>query len=279
MINIQVSQQFNEMSLREYLKTFHLSKSKIYNFELYKSALINNKYKGLDEKLKTNDKVTFEFIGFQANPLIPVEGQINVIYEDEDILVLNKQAFILVHTDGVTNDTLTNRIAFHYETNYPILAVHRLDFETSGLLVFAKHPLSHAYLSILFEEREVEKTYLAYVHGVVENNEGWIKEPIGKDRHLNRQRVTKDGQDAQTYYQVIKRLKNHTLLQVKIVGGRKHQIRVHLAYLNHPVVGDSLYGTKKKDEQALKLHFKHIKFIHPRSRELFELDSNLTLEL
>jgi 23S rRNA pseudouridine1911/1915/1917 synthase len=274
MVDFNIDSQFNQLKIREFLSTFHLSKSKIYNFELHKSALLNHTYKGLDACLQTKDVLSLDFIGFHANPIIPFEGDIKVIYEDDDILILNKQAFILVHTDGNTNDTLTNRIAFHYETDYPILPVHRIDFETSGLLVFAKHPLSHAFLSRLFEQRKVEKTYLAYVNGVVEKDEGWIKEPIGKDRHKNRQRVTKDGQDAQTYYKVIKRFKNQSLLEVNIIGGRKHQIRVHLAYINHPVINDELYGVKKNEGQGLKLHFKHVKFIHPRSRALFEIDTN-----
>lgn len=274
MIKFEINNVFNGMSVRAFLKTFHLSKSKIYNFELHKSALINNRFVGLDEKLKTNDVLTLDFIGFHTNPLVPYMGDIHAVYEDEDILILNKQANILVHTDGKTNDTLTNRIAFHYSQDYPILAVHRLDYETSGLLIFAKHPLAHAFLSELFESRKVDKTYLAYVEGIVSKDGAWIKEAIGKDRHKNRQRVTKDGQDAQTYYKVIKRFKDKTLLEVNIIGGRKHQIRVHLAYINHPVVGDTLYGFKVDDQRGLKLHFKHIKFIHPRTRTLFEMDSN-----
>lgn len=274
MLTFTIDKQFSDLKIREFLATFKLSKSKIYNFELHKSAFVNGIYKGLDERLKQNDKLTLDFVGFYTNPVIPFEGEIKVIFEDEDIMVLNKQDFVLVHTDGNTNDTLTNRIAFHYETDYPILPVHRIDYETSGLLVFAKHPLAHAYLSQLFEQREVEKIYLAYVNGVVPQDDGWIKDAIGKDRHQNRQRVTKDGQDAQTYYKVIKRFKNQTLLEVKIIGGRKHQIRVHLAYINHPVIGDGLYGVKKIESQGLKLHFKHIKFMHPRSRSFFEIDSN-----
>ncbi len=274
MVEFKINKQFEGLKIRAFLATFNLSKSKIYNFELHKSAYLNKTYKGLDAVLKTNDVLSLDFIGFHTNPVIPFDGDINVIFEDDDMMILNKQAFVLVHTDGNTNDTLTNRIAFHYETDYPILPVHRIDFETSGLLVFAKHPLAHAYLSQLFEQREVEKTYLAYVNGVVENDEAWIKEAIGKDRHQNRQRVTKDGQDAQTYYKVIKRFKNQSLLEVNIIGGRKHQIRVHLAYINHPVIGDGLYGVKKIESQGLKLHFKHIKFIHPRSRLAFEIDTN-----
>jgi 23S rRNA pseudouridine1911/1915/1917 synthase len=274
MINFHIDKQFNQVKIRDFLASFHMSKSKIYNFELHKSALVNQVYKGLDAILKTNDNLSLDFVGFHTTPLMPYQGEIKVIYEDEDILILNKQPFVLVHTDGNSIDTLTNRIAYHYETNYPILPVHRIDYETSGLLVFAKHPLSHAFLSRLFENREVEKTYLAYVNGIVEKDCGWIKEPIGKDRHKNRQRVTKDGQDAQTYYKVIKRLKNETLLEINIIGGRKHQIRVHLAYINHPVIGDGLYGIKRHEGQGLKLHFKHIKFMHPRSRSLFEIDTN-----
>lgn len=280
MVIFKIDKQFDNVTIQEFLSSFHLSKPKIYKLEIKKSIFINNKPASLENILKASDLISFDFKCLNTKKIIQIEGDIEVVYEDQDILILNKQPFILVHTDGITNDTLTNRIAFHYANHSnQILAVHRLDYETSGLLVFAKHPLSHAYLSYLFEKRKVNKTYMAYVENVMDKKSGWIKEPIGKDRHLNRQRVTKSGQKAETHYQVLKEFKDKTLCEINIIGGRKHQIRVHLAYLGHPVVGDRLYGDKFKHEKGLKLHFKNIQFLHPRTREIFEVDSKVEISL
>lgn len=280
MTKFKIGKQYTGMTIRDFLASFSLSKSKIYKMNAQQSILVNNQVENLNKNLNEKDIIALDFQHLKAKEIFPVEGVIEVVYEDQDILILNKQAFILVHTDGLTHDTLTNRIAFHYP-NHPnqILAVHRLDFETSGLLVFAKHPLSHAYLSDLFEKRNVEKTYIAYVENIMSEESGWIKEPIGRDRHMNSQRVTKNGKKAETHYQVLKKLNDITFCEIKIIGGRKHQIRVHLAHLGHPIVGDSLYGNKFKHIKELKLHFKHIKFIHPRTREAFEVNSGGGLKL
>ena len=272
MIEIKINTYFDQMSIRELLASFYLAKSKIYL--LREHILLNEKKASLDDHLKLDDNVLVDFTSLKAESIEPYDGVIDVIYEDQDLLIIDKQAHILVHTDGQTIDTLTNRIAYHYKT-YPnqILPVHRLDYDTSGLLVFAKHPLAHSFLSYQFENRFVKKTYLAYVEGVIKEAEGEIDKPIGKDRHDNKQRVTKDGKPSKTLYKVLDRHNDRTFLKVHIIGGRKHQIRVHLASIGHPVVGDKLYGHQLKTENGLKLHFKHIKFIHPVTRQSFEIET------
>lgn len=272
MIEIKINAFFEQMTIREMLASFYIAKSKIYL--LRNDVFINHSLAKIDDRLNLNDILSIDFKALNTHDIEPYEGAIDIIYEDQDMLIVDKQAYILVHTDGQTIDTLTNRIAYLYQ-NYPyqILPVHRLDYETSGLLVFAKHPLAHAFLSYQFENRFVLKTYLAYVEGVMEKDKGIIDKPIGKDRHDNKQRISQDGKPAKTIFEVIKRYDNQTFCSVQIIGGRKHQIRVHLASLGHPVIGDKLYGHVMRNEKGLKLHFKKIKLTHPTTREPFEIET------
>lgn len=272
MIDIKINEYFNQMTIREMLLSFYIAKSKVYLLTHY--VFLNKEPAKMDDHLALDDVLSIDFSALNSNEIEPIDGEINIIYEDQDVLIVNKQVNILVHTDGVTVDTLTNRIASQFKDYpYPILPVHRLDYETSGLLVFAKHPLAHAFLSYQFENRLVEKTYLAYVEGIVENNKGTIDKPIGKDRHDNKQRVTKDGKPSKTLFEVIRRDSDQTFCKVHIIGGRKHQIRVHLASIGHPVIGDKLYGHLKRSNDGLKLHFKKIRFIHPGTRQAFEIET------
>ncbi len=272
MIQINISDIFDKTSINDFLKSFYISKSKIY--QLNNHIYINELPARMNDQLNTNDRMIIDFSPLGLNTVKPYQGDIEILYEDSDVLVLNKQKDILVHTDGNTIDTLTNRVAYHYHNAvYPILPVHRLDFETSGILVFAKHPLAHAYLAYQFENRLVEKTYIAMVLGVVMDNQGVIDKPIARDRHSDKQIVFKNGKEAKTIYEVIKRFQDKTLVKINIIGGRKHQIRVHFESIGHPIIGDKRYGHFHQSVDSLKLHFKNIKFMHPTLRTYSELDT------
>lgn len=268
MIDIKIAKYFDKLTIRDILVSFHIAKSKIHNLNGY--VYINQNKALMDDIVKTDDVLSIDMRHLNLKEVELVEGPIDKVYEDQDLLIINKPKGILVHTDGNEIDTLTNRVAYHYQDYpYPVLPVHRLDVETSGILVFAKHPLSHAYLSYLFEIRQIEKTYEALVEGILKDENKVIKAPIGKDRHQNKQMVTQHGQSAHTTYKVIKRYDDETLCHINIMGGRKHQIRVHMASIGHPVVGDLLYGHIRKTDAPLRLSFIHIKFKHPTSREPF----------
>lgn len=209
--------------------------------------------------------------------MIPLE----IVYEDDDIIVVNKPKGMVTHpAPGNYSGTLVN--ALLYQTKLSSIGaplrpgiVHRLDKDTSGLIVAAKTDAAYKSLAKQIKDRTVEKTYLALVHGLMKNNEGQIEAKIG--RHpVNRKKMavlesqkekskSKKSRDALTYYKVLKRFKNYSLVEVKIKTGRTHQIRVHLAHLGHPVVGDSTYG-KKKNEFGVTgqlLHAQKIKLLHP----------------
>lgn len=271
MIKVNVHEKDSGKEVKAFLETFHLSKAKIH--QLFQNKCVSRNQNTLYQldKVKKDDIIDIDFSCLEQQPVDPFMGAIEILYEDQDMMILNKPKFLLVHTDGNTIDTLTNRVAYHKKDHpYQILPVHRLDYETSGLLIFAKHPLAHAFLSHQFEERQVEKIYTALVEGVVSKDKAVIDQPIARDRHSEKQRVSKDGKQATSIYKVIKRFNDETLCEIKIIGGRKHQIRVHMASIGHPVVGDKLYGHLRKNEGKLNLEFTACKFIHPTKKILFE---------
>ncbi len=234
-----------------------------------------------------------------ANSLSPENIPLEVVYEDEDLVVINKSADMVVHRGaGVTSGTLVNALLYHFSELSKVGGtdrlgiVHRLDKRTSGLIVVAKNDFSHFALSRQFQLRQVTKEYIALVHGVLNLSQGEITAPIGRDR-VHRIRMTTRAvrsRDAQTCFQVIERLPELTLLRLNIKTGRTHQIRVHLSSIKHPIVGDMLYGAPGRiilpgTEQpvpTLTRHFLHaalIEFSHPRTHHRLRLQSDLPYEL
>jgi len=227
----------------------------------------------------------------------PEELPLEIVYEDDDLLVVNKPAGMVVHVGaGVRSGTLVNALLYHIGTLAPAAGelrpgiVHRLDRMTSGLVVVAKNDEAHRDLSHQFKSREVHKTYLALVHGRVVADHGEIGEPVGRDprRRIRMRTAGLGAREAQTRYQVKRRFPHFTLLEVHPLTGRTHQIRVHLASIGHPVVGDTLYGAPSKlridgsEEKALERNFLHaaaISFRHPRSGEILKFEATLPGEL
>jgi 23S rRNA pseudouridine1911/1915/1917 synthase len=227
----------------------------------------------------------------------PEELPLEIVYEDTDLLVVNKPAGMVVHVGaGVRSGTLVNALLYHIGTLAHAAGdlrpgiVHRLDRMTSGLVVVAKNDPAHRDLSQQFKSREVHKTYLALVHGHVRADRGEIGEPVGRDpRRRTRMRTAGLGaREAQTHYRVKQRFSHFTLLEVHPLTGRTHQIRVHLASIGHPVVGDTLYGAPSKlrisgsEEKTLERNFLHaaaIRFRHPRSGENMSFEAALPDEL
>ncbi|OIO37959.1 MAG: hypothetical protein AUJ72_03585 [Candidatus Omnitrophica bacterium CG1_02_46_14] len=212
---------------------------------------------------------------------------LDIVFEDEDLMVINKPAGMVVHPGaGNKKGTLVNALLGRGSVlssaggrERPGI-VHRLDKETSGLLLVAKNNRAHRGLQSQFEARSLSKTYLALVRGQVEYEEGHISEPI--DRHpkiLRKMAVShaETARDAETQYRVLKRFRYATLLEVKILTGRTHQIRVHMAHLGIPVAGDELYGTKYPGER-LGLHAAEIKFTHPITGAMMSFKSELPAE-
>ncbi len=216
-------------------------------------------------------------------PLTPEPLPLDILHEDDDLLVLNKPAGLVVHPGaGRTRGTLVHGLLAHCLSLSGIGGVerpgivHRLDRDTSGVLVVAKTEAAHQSLSRQFTARVVKKRYLALVHGEVREESGWIEAAIGRREH-DRKRMgvrTRGGREARTGFQVVRRMPDMTLLALTLETGRTHQIRVHLAHINHPVVGDRVYGGRRERGRAAAdtpraerqmLHAWQLGFHHPRS--------------
>jgi len=261
-------------------------------------VLVNGKLAKPSYKLRENDEVEVELVSPVGDTFAPENIPIEIVYEDETLVVVNKPAGLVVHpAAGTPSGTLANALAYHFQqlpgANVRPGIVHRLDRDTSGLLVVAKTEAALENLSDQFRDRTVFKSYLALVHGRVGTSSGKIEQPLARDpSNRTRMAVVRGGRNALTLYRVKRAFDRFTLLDVELKTGRTHQIRVHLAWLKHPVVGDETYGGGRdntiQDPQLrarfrnLKRHFLHaekLAFTHPRTQELVKFESPLAVEL
>ena len=232
-------------------------------------------------KVQENDRITIEEVEAKQIDLKAQEIPLDILYEDNDIIVVNKPKGMVVHpANGNLDGTLVNAImAICKDTLSGISGeirpgiVHRLDKDTSGVLIVAKNDKAHINLSEQIKNHEVEKTYIALVRGTVKENEATINMPIGRStKDRKKMAVTKTGKNAVTHFKVLKRNNNYTLLEVKIETGRTHQIRVHLSEIGYPIIGDTTYSNGKNEWGIVGqcLHAKSIRFKHPiTGKEMF----------
>lgn len=246
-------------------------------------AWINDKYVTVNgEKIKPNyrckedDQINWSIPKEKTVIVAPEQIKLTIVYEDEDLLVVNKAAGMVVHpTQDHQSGTLVNALLHHTDHLSNIGGeerpgiVHRLDKDTGGLLVVAKNNNVHEELVRQFKENKVERKYDAIVHGVINHETGLIDAPIGRDpTHRLRMAVVDHGKEARTHFQVLHTYENHSYVQCQLETGRTHQIRVHMDYINHPIVGDPTYnknGVIDKGGQAL--FAQSLKFIHPRTNK------------
>lgn len=274
------------------------SRAKIQELITDGAVLLNKRLTKSSYRLKGSEKIQV-FLRTPPTPTIQAEAiPLDIVYEDNDIAIVNKQAGLVVHQGaGVKSGTLVN--ALLYQLQYLSSAggndrpgiVHRLDKQTSGLMVVARNDFSHLHLSRQFQSREVVKRYIALVHGIVNNESGTIESPIGRDR-IHRTKMStraKVARKAYTAFQVLERFSDLTLLEVHLKTGRTHQIRVHLSSIQHPVVGDTLYGAPGKNQSQFNfnsftlsrnfLHSSFLSFYHPRNLKVLKFSSSLPEEL
>lgn len=234
--------------------------------------------------LKPNDEISIEFVEPVPTEILPQDIPLDIYYEDKDIIVINKPSGMVVHpAPGNYTNTLVNALMYHCHDlsgiNGEIRAgiVHRIDKDTSGLLVACKNDLAHKSLSKQFHDKLVTRKYQAICVGVIPHNVGKITAPIGRNP-ANRQQmaVVEGGKNAVTHFRVLERFNKHTLVELILETGRTHQIRVHMKYINYPIAGDPIYGPKAEiSPNGQYLHAKTLGFYHPRTNEFLEFDSPL----
>lgn len=251
-------------------------------------ALVSGRTSKSSYKLRAGDLVEVELVPPPSARFTPENIPLEIVYEDTEVVVVNKPAGLVVHpAAGISSGTLANALAYHFQqlsersgAARPGI-VHRLDRDTSGLMVVAKTESAHENLQDQFRARTVFKSYVALVHGRVKEEKGEIREPLARDpRNRTRMAVVRGGRPALSIYRVRQRFDRFTLLDVEIKTGRTHQIRVHLAWLKHPVVGDETYGggrdntisdtrlrAKLKALNRQFLHAARLGFHHPRTNE------------
>lgn len=216
--------------------------------------------------------------------LIPENIPLEMIYEDDQIMIINKPALMCVHpTFSQRDGTLANGVMYYWQQKgwqRTFHAVNRLDKDTSGLVLLAQNRYSHQQLSIQQKKHQLERKYYAWVEGVVKEDEGVIEAPIGRNPNsIITREVRADGQFAKTRYRVIKRFSTYTWLEVKLETGRTHQIRVHLSHLGHPLLGDDLYGGKRQIISRQALHAYYTSFRHPQTDKIMTFQAPLPQDL
>lgn len=261
-----------------------MSRSKVQNLIADGYVIVNGETIKANYKLETGDKVEV----FVPEPeAVDVEAEdipLDIIYEDKDIVLVNKAQGMVVHPGaGNPNGTLVNTLLFHIKDLSGINGeirpgiVHRLDKDTSGILMVAKNDEAHVNLSEQLQNRTVKRKYWALVHGVLPHEHGTINAPIGRDPK-DRQKFTviKGGKEAISHFRVLERIQKFSLMEVSLETGRTHQIRVHLNYIDHPVAGDKIYGPKKSLEgNGQFLHARMLEFTHPRTGETMSFEAEL----
>ena len=286
---VTVEKEFSGNRVDKFLSEQFLDLSRSYIQKLIKDGHVtaNGKIVKANYKLNALDTLALDKPELQEPDIVPENIPIDILYEDEDILIVNKPKGMVVHPSaGHYSGTLVNALMYHCKDQLSGIngimrpgIVHRIDMDTTGSLLVCKNDFVHQDLAEQLKEHSIQRIYHAIVHGVIKEDEGTIDAPIG--RHpIERKKMSvnyKNGKHAVTHYKVIERFKNYTYIKCQLETGRTHQIRVHMAHIRHPLLGDAVYGPAKCPFklQGQTLHAKTLGFVHPRTHEYIEVDAPL----
>ena len=243
------------------------------------SILVNGQKKKISYKVQIGDSIEINIPEAKETDIKAEDIPLKIVYEDSDIIVVNKPKGMVVHpANGNPDGTLVNAIMNICKGSLSGIGgeirpgiVHRLDKDTSGLLIVAKNDLAHINMSTQIKNREVKKIYIALVKGNINENEATINMPIGRStKDRKKMAVRKEGKEAVTHFKVLKRYGDYTLLKIKIDTGRTHQIRVHMSYIGYPIHNDPVYNKKVSTSFGQFLHSEYLKFIHPITKKELE---------
>lgn len=279
-----VDEKYNKKKLRDYLKNIAKLSGRMIKGAAHSERIkVNGKVKKLNFILSSGDQIEFDVSQNETQDIVPEKMDIDIAYEDEDILVVNKPCNMVVHpTRNYQSGTLANGVLNYFNESGAhciVRLVSRLDMDTSGLIIIAKNQFAHMELSRCMQSGNLHKYYTAVIHGNINPDEGTIDLPIYRDETSNdiRRIVDERGQRSITKYKVKERFNIGDILELNLKTGRTHQIRVHLSHLGFPIFGDTLYGTED-DSLLIKrqaLHASKLIFPHPRTGKIIELHSEL----
>jgi len=267
-----------------------LSRSKVQKLIDNEKVLVNEKTVKSSYNVKENDNIIVDTNFFEETTIKAENINLDIVYEDEYLLVVNKPSGMVVHpAPGNYSKTLVNALMYYCNDNLSRVngtvrpgIVHRIDADTSGLLVVAKNDEVHNKLAEQISKKTVKREYVALVHGIINEDSATIDAPIGRDKN-NRKKMAvtaENSKEAVTHLYVLERLNNATLIKCVLETGRTHQIRVHLNYINHPIVNDPVYGLKKQENETFgqMLHAKTLGFVHPVKNEYMEFSTDVPKE-
>ena len=268
-----VAERFNNMTLRDMFKSLHLPKKELHSLNMSKEIIINNHQASLQSTLHTGDQVILPKNNDKSQ-YVPSYRHTQVIYEDDYLAVAYKPKGVKTHPNDLKeSNTLMNHLIYTLNVDY-VEPIHRLDQETVGLLIVAKDPIVKKILDRMLEDNEIHRIYRAQIQRLLPLKPQTIDQPIGKDKfHPNKRRISPTGQRAITHVIASKMIREGVCeVQLKLDTGRTHQIRVHLASIGHPVIGDPLYG--QSTLRQLQLESYQVQFKHP----ILQTDINVTLD-
>lgn len=280
-ILITIPQSYDGKTLMSFLETYLPSKKSIHLLFQNHEISLNEQYPNRSTILHVFDELSL--LAFQDHLDSPIEKILpEICYEDDFFLAVAKPSSLLIYSlNQECKHTLSNQVAYYYQTQNKDIGVrplHRLDVDTSGLLLYSKCSLFQPYFDQMMSEKKIRRTYIAIVEGCMTlNQKGSINSPIARDRHDSKKmRISKSGKPSKTNFQVLKVDQKHqySVCKLQLETGRTHQIRVHLASIHHPILGDALYGSKKPFE-TLALHALQLDFIHPFLEEKIIITCNL----
>lgn len=278
-VKVIIDSRFDNFTILDLLNYYHLGKEKIKKVKFYLNENLVDKYK----ELKLNDVLVLEYE--DQIDFLPDDKKLKVLYEDENLLIVDKPIGMLVHPDSKDKQgTLVNIVSNYYHKtnqNISVKYLHRIDMDTSGIVVFAKDILTASIIGEAIKNHTFTRRYLCIASGNFDNDSGVYDYPIAENRYIaNKKRVSPTGKEAITHYKVIKRLKkNLNLCEVELKTGRTHQIRVHFSYKGHPLVGDSLYNGNTNLLKRQALHSYEVDFIHPIKNTRIHIQCDLPKDM
>lgn len=285
----EVGIEEGEERLDKYLARLCPEQSRSFFQKLIKEqrVLVNGAARKANFRLSPEDRVAMNIPGAQEVAILPENIPLDILYEDGDVLIVNKPKGMVVHPSaGHVTGTLVNAVLYHCKDSLSGIngeirpgIVHRIDMDTTGALIVCKNDASHVWIAEQIKEHSVTRRYRGIVKGVVKENMGVVEGPIG--RHpVERKKMAineKNGKPAVTHYKVLERFQKHTYMEFELETGRTHQIRVHMASIGHPLLGDALYGSGKNEAklQGQTLHAMVIGFVHPATKAYMEFEAPL----